>query len=159
MVEREEAERKDQLVAEIVSLAEPIYEYLMVAHVDAWSQLALTMPQFKVLSSVAVHGRIDSPYLVRRLSMLPSTLTRIVDRLVERDLVRRRADSKDRRVVFLEATPEGTNLVKALTASTLPKPLSDALHNLTADELAQVCQGLRVLGTAIGRPQRPTGSR
>lgn len=146
-------------MAEVLSLAEPIYDYLMIAHVDAWSKLPLTMPQFKVLSAVAVHGRIDSPYLVRRLNMLPSTLTRIVDRLVERDLVRRRVDSKDRRVVFLEATPEGTKLVKTLTASTMPEPLSEALQNLSPDELEQVCQALRVMGGAVSRLPRPTSTR
>jgi DNA-binding MarR family transcriptional regulator len=150
---------RERLIDEIVGIAQPIHEYTMIAHSDAWTRVTLTMPQFKVLVAAAVHGRIDSPYLGRRLGMLPSTLTRIVDRLVERDLVRRRVDPRDRRVVYLEATEDGQRLVRDLTASALPSAMSQALHDVSAEDLATLRQGLDILANAVGRVQRPTSDR
>lgn len=57
---------------------------------------------------------LDSTTLGRALNMLPSTLTRVVDRLVERGLIERLRDRQDRRIVHLEATEEGDDLVLRL---------------------------------------------
>lgn len=146
--------KKESQITEIVVIAEPIYQYMMIAHAEAWTKVTLTMPQFKVLVSAAVHGRIDSPYLGRSLGMLPSTLTRIVDRLVERGLVRRRVDSRDRRVVYLEATEQGAKLVREVTATTFPTAMAPALRALSPDEMQKVREGLSILADAVGRLQR-----
>lgn len=159
MEEQKDSFGKERMIEEIVGVSEPIYRYMMMAHADAWTQVTLTMPQFKVLVAASIHGRIDSPYLGRRLGMLPSTLTRIVDRLVERDLVRRRVDPRDRRVVYLEATEEGHKLVRSLTAATFPQAMSQALQNLSPEELDSVRQGLEILASAVERVQPPVSER
>ncbi len=157
--ENGDAHRKQELIEQILSIAEPLYQYVTAAHADAWTQVTLTMPQFKILASVAAHGRLDSPYLVRRFHMLPSTLTRIVDRLVAKGLVRRGTDPKDRRVVYLETTPAGNELVRSLTALTVPEPMAEALRSLPADELATVCEGLRIVTKSLEGLRRPEGVR
>ncbi len=157
--ENGDARRKEELIEQIVTIAEPIYEYVVSAHADAWTQVTLTMPQFKILASVAAHGRLDSPSLVRRFGMLPSTLTRIVDRLVAKGLVRRGSDPKDRRVVYLETTPAGNELVRSLTALTVPAPMTDALRQLPTNELEIVCEGLRIVTKSFAELRRPEGVR
>lgn len=84
------------------------------AYASAWAEVDLTITQWQVLLISAASGRVGSPEVGRTLKMLPSTLTRIVDRLVDRELIERKRDSADRRVVWLQPTPEGADLVKRL---------------------------------------------
>ncbi|MDA8218501.1 MAG: MarR family transcriptional regulator [Dehalococcoidales bacterium] len=145
---------RDQLVAEITELGEPIYEHFMAAHADAWRHVNLTMQQFKVLASVVTNSRVDGRYLQRQLNVLPSTLTRIVDKLVAKDLVTRRNDTADRRVVFLEPTEEGVRLIRSLTVGAMPEMMGQAAGRLSAEQLVALRDGLAVLSEAIAQAQK-----
>lgn len=49
--------------------------------------------------------------LQRRMLLAPATITGLVDALVKRGLVSRRRDEEDRRLVLLQLTPAGKELV------------------------------------------------
>jgi DNA-binding MarR family transcriptional regulator len=89
-------------------------ENRLLAHATAWAEVDLTIAQWQVLLIAAASGRVGSPEVGRTLKMLPSTLTRIVDRLVDRGLIERARDAADRRVVWLQPTEEGNALVNKL---------------------------------------------
>ena len=81
---------------------------------QAWANLDLTMPQLKTLMYVsecdgATHGQI-----ARMLGVGLSTVTGIVDRLVDQELVVRREDPDDRRKTRVVPTGTGTRLVDEL---------------------------------------------
>ena len=67
--------------------------------------LDITMAQAKVLFLVRATGSIQMSDLVARLGVTVPTVTGIVDRLVERDLVVRRGMPDDRRRVSSSRSP------------------------------------------------------
>ncbi len=75
----------------------------------------LTHPQFITLVSLVQHGQ---PASMRQLATVAlqdaPTLTGIVNRLVKMDVVRRTRSRDDRRVVLVEATPKGAELIRSI---------------------------------------------
>lgn len=90
----------------------------LLALEDAWCGLNVTSPQVQVLFLAVAHNGPSGPYIQRRLGMLPSTLTRIADKLVGAGLVERRQASDDRRLVYYMPTDQGRELMLHL----LPGP-------------------------------------
>ena len=65
------------------------------------------MPQFKTLSLLA-QGPARMGNIAAYLSTSLSSATSMIDRLVEKNLVERAADTSDRRVVTCQLTAKGT---------------------------------------------------
>src|SRR3970040_1107989 len=66
---------------------------------EAWVELGLTVTQLRVLFVLRAEDGASAGVLAERLNVTPSTLTRIVDRLVRQGLVQRETDDGDRRLV------------------------------------------------------------
>ncbi|HWD33825.1 MAG: MarR family transcriptional regulator [Pseudomonas sp.] len=95
----------------------------------------VTAAQFKVLIIVAQYG-VDTPAeLCRYLSLDSGSMTRMLDRLEQKDLILRRRCPDDRRQVRLALSEEGQKL-----ADQLPQIGAAAMNELVgvlaADELA-----------------------
>ena len=98
----------------------------------------LTFPQFMTLLSLE---RAEGPCRMgplanAALQSLPS-MTGIVDRLVERGLVERRRDPKDRRSVVVSLTDEGRQLLRKLKDERL-RTVSRLLEALPAEDLERL---------------------
>jgi DNA-binding MarR family transcriptional regulator len=77
-------------------------------------EFALFPPQVQVLSTLSEPKPMRE--VARYLACDNSNLTGIIDRLEERELVRRTADEKDRRVKLLVLTEEGERLREEIVA-------------------------------------------
>lgn len=64
----------------------------------------LTMGEVECLFAIATHEELSSKTLSMLLELSPSRGSRIVNKLVERDLVKAQADSHDRRTLLLSLT-------------------------------------------------------
>jgi DNA-binding MarR family transcriptional regulator len=73
--------------------------------------LGLTRSQYSVLAHLARHEGIQQSGLAEILEVEPITLTRILDRLEEAELVERRAHPTDRRIRLLRLTPKAHPLL------------------------------------------------
>ncbi|MGI5242561.1 MarR family winged helix-turn-helix transcriptional regulator [Dactylosporangium sp. CA-139066] len=71
----------------------------------------VTLAQYRTLVMLAGGGPQRSAVLAKELGVAPSTLTRMCDRLVRKELVRRFHRYRDRRSIWLGLTPEGRDLV------------------------------------------------
>ena len=97
------------------SLANDAWEALLTAHAAVMKQLAaedtwtdVSMREYDVLYTLSkCREPIRLGELNRRVLLSQPALSRMVDRLVERGLVRRDADSSDGRSVRLSLTAEG----------------------------------------------------
>jgi long-chain acyl-CoA synthetase len=78
----------------------------------ALAPLDLSLPQYRVLALLG-EGSTASSVLARRLAVSPPSVTAVVDGLVGRDLVERRADPEDRRRLTLLLTRDGKRLLAA----------------------------------------------
>ncbi len=82
----------------------------------AIAPLDLSLPQYRVLGLLA-DGSTASSVLARQLAVSPPSVTAVVDGLVGRGLVERRADPQDRRRLTLLLTRDGKRLLAAADAA------------------------------------------
>jgi DNA-binding MarR family transcriptional regulator len=79
-------------------------------------QSAVSLPQFRMLTVLADLGQARSARVATALGLEPSTMTRLVDRLVAAGHVSRVVDPGNRSAVILELTASGHRLVADVAA-------------------------------------------
>lgn len=76
---------------------------------------SLTLPQFRLLVVLAGSGPLKHATMAERLGVSPSTVTRMIDRLVSAELVDRHANPSSRREQVLSLTTIGAGVVEKIT--------------------------------------------
>ena len=135
---------KAELISEVVELHCQVNRALRQTNQDAWMQLSLTVPQVKSLFFITDNRHTNFKNLATALKVTSSNLTGVIDRLVEQDLVSRMENPEDRRMMLLQATAKGEELVSDLRERRISH-LSQALAELTEEELTTIVQGLTLL--------------
>lgn len=87
----------------------------------------LTSPQLLCLLAVAEEGQITTSAVAQKVYLSTSTVVGILDRLEKRNLVARKRDTNDRRVVNVSITKIGQKVV-----DNAPSPLQENLANSLA---------------------------
>ena len=75
----------------------------------------VSVPQYRALVVLASRGPMRPVDLAEALGVDPSTVTRLCDRLSDKRLISRRRHGGDRRVVWLDLSGRGRQLVQAVT--------------------------------------------
>jgi DNA-binding MarR family transcriptional regulator len=114
----------------------------------AWLSSELTMPQIKTLISVYKDDGATSGQIARNLGVGLSTITGIVDRLAEQDLVTRREDPGDRRVTRVLLTATGRAQVDELLRYR-NEVITNILARLDTNQLRVVEGAFRYLSQAV----------
>jgi DNA-binding MarR family transcriptional regulator len=97
----------------------------------------ITALQWRLITYLKRHEGVRQGPLAELIEVEPITLSRMVDRLVEAELVERRADPADRRAWQLYLTPRAGDLLNGM------RPIADALtaeaiEGLSATEVEQL---------------------
>ncbi len=102
----------------------------------------LSIAMWRVLAVLSNNGSLRQVDLAGMTSIDPSTLSRLVERLVRRGLVTRRRSNTNSREVVVELTPKGRAIVGRLIpiAQRLER---EAATGLPARDLAAVRRGLQ----------------
>jgi DNA-binding MarR family transcriptional regulator len=110
----------------------------MVAALDAeLAPLDITAAQFVILKTIALGEADSASGLCKDISYDPGAMTRMLDRLERRGLLRRVAHPNDRRTSNLELTAEGKAVFPKLQASGM-KVLNRFLRGFTKEEARQL---------------------
>ena len=110
----------------------------MSAAVDAeLAPLDITSAQYVILMSIALGEADSASGLCKGMSYDPGAMTRMIDRLERRGLVRRVAHPNDRRAFNLELTDEGEAVYPKLRESVM-KVLNGFLRGFTQQEARQL---------------------
>jgi len=115
---------------------------------EAFADLGLTMTQLRLLFLLRQADGLSAGALADQLGVTPSTLTRIMDRLVRHDLVRRENDSNDRRLVRHHLTAEARRTIEEMERFGRAR-MDRILARLSALELERVVLALRDLSAAV----------
>src|SRR4051812_23686326 len=107
------------------------------------SMMDLPLRQLKVCLTLYGHSRSMSE-IGRELSLSPSAVTQVSNRLERRGLIERVFQDEDRRVRKLRLTRKGQQLVRSREQKQL-RQIATALDTLTANQLGQVLTGLEIL--------------
>ncbi|MGH3411618.1 MAG: MarR family winged helix-turn-helix transcriptional regulator [Marmoricola sp.] len=76
----------------------------------------VTLPQFRTLVLLDSRGPMTLTALAAALGVVPSTATRMCDRLVSKKMIRRATDRGNRRQVTLSLSTAGRRLIEKSTA-------------------------------------------
>lgn len=104
-------------------------------------KLDLTPAQFKVLMAFELHGRYTMTDLSRENAVTVSTMTSMIDRLVQFGLVCRCSDENDRRKVLVCLTEEGRKLSEKVM-DFRRKELARFLAGLDTSEIAEFVESI-----------------
>ena len=115
-----EAEPKQADIGANYVLEDQIGHLLRRAHQRASSIFqevmteGLTPPQFAALVKIRDFGTVSQNRLGRSVAMDPATSQGVTQRLLAKDLIKRKDDPEDRRRTLLSLTPEGESVVERL---------------------------------------------
>ncbi len=129
-----------QLLGQLLVRADP-------ARMDRWG-LGLTMTQVRVLYTLQMEDGLAAGELAERLNVRPSTVTRIVDRLVRNKLVAREVDDSDRRLVRHRLTKKGAGVFRELRSMGRER-LTRVFDRLDDKQVERVVEALRDLIEAV----------
>jgi DNA-binding MarR family transcriptional regulator len=141
---------REAVIARIVATFEAMMHSVASAHAPEFLEVGVTMSQAKVLYLVQAAPGLRMSDLSARLGVSLSTVSGVVDRLVDQGLLNRRDDPADRRHVVLRMTDSGSTqlqLVRELNAGQVRALLSRIQDN----ELAVIGRALDVLAAAAAR--------
>ncbi len=104
--------------------------------------------QLWALAEIAGDAGITVNALARRLAVHQTTASNLVNALVLRGLVRRIRDRRDQRMVHLDVTDAGAQLLSR-APQPYSGPLLDAMRRITADDLDALAHSLVTLLAAM----------
>ncbi|MFD1780622.1 MarR family winged helix-turn-helix transcriptional regulator [Fredinandcohnia salidurans] len=127
---------KEQTIFEILHNMDKVTNNLIIQ----WNKFFdedLGVSQILVLGHLKVHGKSRLSDIAKALGLTPPTLTHLSNKLVKRNLAVRKIDESNRRVVYLEITDEGIEMVSKANeeGKILRKKL---LERLTEEETQQL---------------------
>ena len=122
-------------------------------------RLGVTGPQRLVLRLVSRQRDMSPGDLARAIHLHPSTLTGILQRLVDRGLIERRTDRRDQRRALLRVLPGAAPIVRA-TRDTVESRVAAVLAGLPEEAIghARRVLGAIVEGLSAEPPQSADGS-
>lgn len=114
----------------------------------------LTMPQLMCLRQLLKDGELTPGQLAKAVYLSQATLTGIIDRLEQKELITRNRSKKDRRKMLIRLTAQGTQ-----TANDIPWPLQERfakrLQALEEAEKKQIDNTLKRLVEMMEAPSSP----
>ncbi|POX42378.1 MarR family transcriptional regulator [Streptomyces sp. Ru73] len=114
----------------------------------------VTLPQFRLLVVLSVHGTAKLVALADLLRVNPSTAMRMVDRLIAAGLADRQLNPGNRRETLLRLTDEGRRIVAAVTARRRAA-IAEIVERMEPAQRAAMVTALTAFTEAAGEPAAP----
>jgi DNA-binding MarR family transcriptional regulator len=156
------ASHRAAVVGEVIAGYEALMQLLADSHAPEFLEIDITMPQAKLLYLLGASGDLHMSDIVARLGVSLSTVSGLVDRVVDHGLATRREDPVDRRQVVVGLTPAGAGFIdhfrelNARQMRSLLAVLDDAELALLRDALAALERAaVRLAGAGTDAPPRP----
>ena len=108
----------------------------------------LSVPQFRILAFLKRREGASLSDLAEHQGLSLPSISRMIDGLVQRGLVRREDSRQDRRRVILALTEEGRQTFESV-AETARARMAEKLDSLSAEESAAVAEAMRLLRAAL----------
>jgi DNA-binding MarR family transcriptional regulator len=112
-------------------------------------EVSVSLPQYRALVVLASRGSQRPVDLAQALSVDPSTVTRMCDRLEGKALITRRRDKEDRRTVVLDLSAAGHQLVDRVTLRRR-REIGQILTAVDPKERSNLVRAFTAFGNAAG---------
>jgi DNA-binding MarR family transcriptional regulator len=142
-------------VAATVAAFERLMDRMAAAHQPPMD-VTISMAQLRCLHLIAASSELHMSRLVAQLGVSISTVSGLVDRLVDRGFVSRHDDPADRRQVVLSATPAGTAFLDGMRELGNAQ-FRELIARLRPEELRTVRRSIEILSRVADEtaPQSP----
>jgi DNA-binding MarR family transcriptional regulator len=121
---------------------------LRLDHAHPLLSAGLTVPQFRVLFAAVSRGGVRAGVIAERSRMAPPNVTSVLDRLEERNLLRRLPDPDDGRATVVELTTEGRALVREIALAGRDELIQDLRH-MSDEDVDALTRGLTAMVRAM----------
>jgi len=138
---------RDSVLEAVLTASRALVAMAARSLADAGEEVTLT--QYRSLVVLASRGPQGVASLAEAVAVTPPTASRLVDRLVRKGLVRRRADRHDRRQVRIGLTESGRHLVNLVTERRRQE-IATLLTSIPHEIQQSMATGLRQLAEAAG---------
>ena len=145
---------KSALVAEIIDNIRRVFQAVNEYSKRAKRETGLTGPQLWAIKIIADSAPIKVSALARRMYLHPATVVGILDRLEAMDLVARTRSKEDRRVVEIDLTGPGRDMV-AQSPEVAQGLLDKGLEQMSHQRLLHLDDGLEKLAEILGAKELP----
>jgi DNA-binding MarR family transcriptional regulator len=116
--------------------------------------VGLTVPQLIVLKELAEAGGLPIGLIAKRVSLSQATVTTIVDRLEHRGAITRQRAESDRRKVYVQLTPVGSELIEK-SPTILQEEFLEAFEDLELWEQSQMLATLQRVASMMNAQKIP----
>jgi DNA-binding MarR family transcriptional regulator len=137
------------LVAGVVDDIRRLFQVLTEQSRRVEHETSLTSPQLWVVKMLAESSPLKVSELARRMYLHPATMVGLLDRLEGKGLVKRTRSETDRRVVHIDLTEQGRELVNN-SPEVVQDLLVKGLETLGEQKLKTISAGLEQLVTILG---------
>jgi DNA-binding MarR family transcriptional regulator len=141
---------RDTAVDELITGFDALMHRLADGHAPEFLEIAVTMSQAKLLYVLGAAGDLHMSDLVLRLGVSLSTVSGLVDRIVDQGLAHRRDDAADRRQVVVGLTPAGAAFIDRFRELNA-RQMRELFQFLDDDDLERVRGALVALARAADR--------
>lgn len=107
----------------------------------------LTVPQFRILAHIR-GGLRHVGEIADLTDVSQPAMSKMVDGLVSRGLIRREPDRQDRRLIALRLTPKGSTLFRHVQ-KTAQKRLGEQLQSLNSSEKRSLIRALNLIESVL----------
>lgn len=118
---------------------------------------SLSVPQFRTLNFIHLHPHSSLSEVAEHIGLTLPTMSKLIDTLVERELIIRQAHPRDRRRMALALTPAGSAILHRAQAKARGA-LASRLVSLRDEERQIIIEAMRILRPifgAVGIPKAP----
>lgn len=141
-------------ISERVAMGRALWRELVIGFASQLGDLRLGFTQLAALYVLADGSTLTVGELAEAINRSPSATSRLIDGLVKRRLVERKAEEEDRRQKTLNLTPRGHAVLRVVDRARAEQFLS-AVRPMPTGERAIVAMGVAALAThAISRRGR-----
>lgn len=145
---------KRTIIADIIDDIRRVFQVVNAQSKRAELATGLTGPQLWTIKAIAENGPIRISDLAHKIYLHPATLVGILDRLEARGIVARSRSQRDRRVVRVDLTAAGRELV-ANSPQVAQGLLVAGLETLPFSRLEEIASGLEQLVEILGAQALP----
>lgn len=109
----------------------------------------VTIPQMRVIKEVVKHQGISIKQLSQNLNMTQSTVSGIVERLINKDLLIKKTNPQDKRFAEIWYTKQITEFLENSSSEFISDAVKDIFQSFKPNELETITKGLHLLLSAM----------
>ena len=139
-------------IEEMLTVIRRIMSLIKVNFERDFKKMHVTQSQILVMRVLNLHGDMKVSDISRELDLSNSTVSGIIDRLVEKKIVKRKRSEEDRRIVMISLAEEYRQPVKK-QLNAFANKMRRALSTTTEEDLDSIMQGLEKLERILEESQ------